>query len=101
MRPQLGSAGNGLTLVPFQIPQVDGDLWWRYVAKLQKWPLDVGDPEDVKAVQAELMKVFQPNQANNKLQPKPQQGSHKSMSLLLGSLLCAISQQPYVESATS
>lgn len=49
-----------------QIPLVDGDLWWRYVARVEGWPETVGNIEDVKAVQTELMKVFQPNQPREK-----------------------------------
>lgn len=36
------------------------------MAKLEKWPMEVGDSENVRAVQDELMKVFQPNQPKDK-----------------------------------
>lgn len=47
-----------------QIPLVDGDLWWRWVAKKMDWNLNaVGSPEDMTVIQDELWAIFKPSQA--------------------------------------
>ncbi len=47
-------------LAALQIPFVDGDLWWKYVARLEKWPLEVGNPEHVDEVRIVVMRIFKP-----------------------------------------
>ena len=71
----------GLTVhqepILLQIPLVDGELWWQYAARLENWPMDVGNSETVAAVQSELMKVFQPAKPKAKhagQAPKASQG---------------------------
>jgi hypothetical protein len=50
--------GNVEGYAALQIPLVDGDFWWKYVARIANWPMNVGDPQAVKTIQDELMKLF-------------------------------------------
>jgi hypothetical protein len=54
-----------------QIPLVDGDRWWKYVARLTKWPPEVGDPQAVQTIQDELMKLFFKEKASGELEAQP------------------------------
>lgn len=49
-----------------QIPLVEGDVWWKHIAKVEEWDDSIGDAAEVATIQDELWKVFQPSQRRQK-----------------------------------
>ena len=41
-----------------KIPSVDGDLWWKHVARREKWPEAVGDPVLLKEAKRKFLELF-------------------------------------------
>ena len=71
-----------------QIPLVDGDIWWKHVARVEKWPLQVGDPMLVDEVKKGVLKLFNTEkpkkagkgkEASSLGMANPSPGSHVSM----------------------
>lgn len=46
-----------------QVPLVDGDVWWKYMAKVMEWDKSIGNPQDIRTIQDELRKIFMPSQS--------------------------------------